>query len=79
MDIETERMIEECKPEIEAIVYLRDGQVDRVETPDGKDVPEGERSPNIQAVVDMYQDPSCRVTARLYVYEDGGFGASIDN
>ena len=78
MDIETERIIDELKPRMEAIVYLKDGRVDKVETPYGREIPEGDRSWNVQSVVDMYSDWPYRVTARLFVYKDGCFGASID-
>ena len=78
MDLTTERMIDECRPRMEAIIFLKDGTVDRVETPYGKEIPEGYRSHNVQSLVDMYLDWPHKGSARLFVYPDGSFGASID-
>ncbi len=78
MDAEAERMIDECRPLMEAIVFLKDGTVDKVETPDGKEIPEGYRSPNVQSLVDMYRDWPHKGSARLFVYPDGSFGACLD-
>lgn len=79
MDKEFEKIIEENKPNMEAIIYLKDGIVDRVEAPDGAEIAEDDRSPQVQAVVDMYRDWPHKVTARLFLYKDGGMGCSIDD
>ena len=79
MDAETERMIDEYRPLMEAIVFLKDGTVDKVETPYGKEMPESERSPVVQKVVDMFRESPHKGPARLFVYPNGCFGASVDD
>ena len=78
MDADGERFIDEYRHLMEAIVFLKDGTVEKVETPYGKAIPECDRSPNVQSLVEMYSDWSHKVTARLFVYPDGSFGASVD-
>ena len=79
MDAETERMIDEYRHLMEAIVFLKDGTVDKVETPYGKELPECDRSPVVQRVVDMYREWPHKCRARLFVYPNGCFGASVDD
>ena len=79
MDAETERMIDEFRPLMEAIVFLKDGTVDKVETPYGKEMPEGDRSPVVQRIVEMYREWPHNGPARLFVYPNGCFGASMDD
>ena len=79
MDAETERMIDELRPLMEAIVFLKDGTVDKVETPYGKEMPEGDRSPVVQKIVDMFRESPYKGAARLFVYPNGCFGASMDD
>ena len=79
MDPETERMIDEFRPLMEAIVFLKDGTVDKVETPYGKEMPEGDRSPVVQKIVAMFRESPHKGAARLFVYPNGSFGASVDD
>ena len=79
MDAETERMIDEFRPLMEAIVFLKDGTVDKVETPYGKEMPECDRSPVVQKIVEMFRESPHKGAARLFVYPDGSFGASVDD
>lgn len=79
MDADTERMIDEHGSLMEAIVFLNDGTVDKVETPDGKEMPEGDRSPVVQKIVAMFRESSHKGAARLFVYPNGSFGASVDD
>ncbi len=79
MDAETEKMIDEYRPLMEAIVFLKDGTVDRVETPYGKEIPESDRSPVVRKVVDMFREWPHKGAARLFVYPNGSFGASVDD
>ena len=79
MGREGERLIDEYRHLMEAIVFLKDGTVEKVETPYGKEIPDGYRSPNVQGIVDMYRDWPYNGTARLFVYPDGTFGASVDS
>ena len=79
MDAETERMIDEFRPLMEAIVFLKDGTVDKVETPYGKEMPEGDRSPVVQRIVEMYREWPHNGPARLFVYPNGCYGASMDD
>lgn len=79
MDAETERMIDEFRPLMEAIVFLKDGTVDKVETPYGKEMPEGDRSPVVQKIVAMFRESPQKGAARLFVYPNGSFGASVDD
>ena len=79
MDIDKERLIDKFRPQMEAIVFLRDGTVEKVETPYGREIPPGERSPAVQGVVEMYSNWPHKVTARLFVYPNGAFGASLDD
>ena len=43
-----ERMLDRYRPLMEAIVFLKDGTVDKVETPYGKEIPPSDRSPLVQ-------------------------------
>ena len=63
MDLETERLIDESRSKMEAIVFLKDGTVEKVETPYGKEIPECDRSQNVQSLVEMYRDWPHKVTA----------------
>ena len=78
MDTQTEKMIDEFRLRMEAIVFLRDGTVEKVETPYGKELPECDWSPRVKSLVEMYSDWPEKVAARLFVYPDAGFGVSID-
>ena len=78
MDAKTEKMIDGFRSRMEAIVFLRDGTVEKVETPYGKELPECDWSPRVKCLVEMYSDWPEKVTARLFVYPEGGFGAAID-
>ena len=78
MDLETERMIDEFRSQMEAIVFLKDGTVEKVETPYGKEIPECDWSQNVQSLVEMYRDWEGKGSARLFLYPDGSFGACID-
>ncbi|MBO7654735.1 MAG: hypothetical protein J6U40_07410 [Kiritimatiellae bacterium] len=78
MDIETEKLIDELRHEMEAIVFLKDGTVEKVETPYGKELPASDWSPAVQGVVDIYRDWPHKIKARLFVYPNGGFGVSLD-
>ena len=53
--------------------------VDKVETPYGKEIPPSDRSPLVQKIVEMYSDWPYKVRARLFVYPEGHFGASVDD
>ena len=77
-DKEQEKMIDEFRSRMEAIVFLRDGTVEKVETPYGKELPECDWSPRVKSLVEMYSDWPEKVAARLFVYPDAGFGVSID-
>ena len=77
MDLETERLIDESRSKMEAIVFLKDGTVEKVETPYGKEIPECDRSQNVQSLVEMYRDWPHKGSARLFAYPDGSFGAAI--
>ena len=79
MDAETEKMIDEYRPLMEAIVFLKDGTVDRVETPYGKEIPESDRSPVVRKVVDMFREWPHKGSARLFVYPNCPFGVSVDD
>jgi hypothetical protein len=79
MDAETEKMIDEYRPLMEAIVFLKDGTVDRVETPYGKEIPASDRSPVVRKVVDTFREWPHKGAARLFVYPNGSFGASVDD
>ena len=79
MDAETEKMIDEYRPLMEAIVFLKGGTVDRVETPYGKEIPESDRSPVVQKVVDMFRESPYKGAARLFVYPNCPFGVSVDD
>ena len=79
MDAETERMIDEFRPLMEAIVFLKNGTVDKVETPYGKEMPEGDRGPVVQRVVEMFREWPHKGPARLFVYPNGCYGASMDD
>ena len=74
-----ERMLDRYRPLMEAIVFLKDGTVDKVETPYGKEIPPSDRSPLVQKIVEMYSDWPYKVRARLFVYPVGRFGASVDD
>ncbi len=74
-----ERMLDRYRPLMEAIVFLKDGTVDKVETPYGKEIPPSDRSPLVQKIVEMYSDWPYKVRARLFVYPEGHFGASVDD
>ena len=78
MDRETERAIDELRHEMEAIVFLRDGTVEKVETPYGKELPESDWGPAVQGVVDTYRNWPYKIKARLFVYPNGGFGVSLE-
>ena len=79
MNNDKERLIDEYRHLMEAIVFLKDGTVEKVETPYGKEIPDGARSPTVQRVVEMYRNWPHKVTARLFVYPNGAFGASVDD
>ena len=79
MDAETEKMIDEYRPLMEAIVFLKDGTVDRVETPYGKEMLEGDRSQVVPKIVDMFRVSPHKGAARLFIYPNGSFGASVDD
>ena len=74
-----ERMLDRYRPLMEAIVFLKDGTIDKVETPYGKEIPPSDRSPLVQKIVEMYSDWPYKVRARLFVYPEGHFGASVDD
>ena len=78
MDAEPEKLLDEFRSRMEAIVFLRDGTVEKVETPYGKELPECDWSPRVKGLVEMYSDWPEKVAARLFVYPDSGFGVSID-
>lgn len=73
-----ERLLDKFRPRMEAIVFLKDGTVEKVETPYGKEIPECDRSQRVQRLVEMYRDWPHKVTSRLFDYPTGGFGVSID-
>ena len=58
-----ERLLDKFRPRMEAIVFLKDGTVEKVETPYGKEIPECDRSQRVQRLVEMYRDWPHKVTA----------------
>ena len=42
-------------------------------------MPECDRSPVVQKVVEMFRESPHKGAARLFVYPDGSFGASVDD
>ena len=74
-----ERMLDQFRPLMEAIVFIKDGTVDKFETPYGKEIPPSDRSPVVQRIVEMYSDWPYRMKGRLFVYPDGHFGAAVDD
>ena len=79
MNAAKERMIDDHRHLMEAIVFLKDGTVDKVETPDGKEIPESGRSTVVQKIVAMFRESPHKGAARLFVYPNGCFGASVDD
>ena len=77
--MDREKMLRKFLPRMEAIVYIDDGRVDRVETPDGFEIAECDRSPKLRAVVDAFGDSSSKGKSRVFVYKDGGIGVSVDS
>ena len=59
-----ERMLDQYRPLMEEIVFLKDGAVAMVETPYGRELQPADRSPVVQKIVEMYGDWPYKVKGR---------------